>query len=82
MIEKIKTEFKISKSGTRAFCYVGLDIEQNGSNLYVTQQHYHDWEKLHITGSLLPSFLPSLEILDYSFKMKILILYFVSYISP
>ena len=40
VIEKIKTEFKISKSGTRAFCYVGLDIEQNGLNLYVTQQHY------------------------------------------
>ena len=40
VINKIQSEFKISKFGTRAFRYVGLGIEQNGSDLYVTQQHY------------------------------------------
>ena len=40
VLKKVKEEFKISKTGIQNFRYIGLEIEQNESDIFVNQQPY------------------------------------------
>jgi len=51
VLSQVKREFKISKSGQSCFRYIGLQVEQNGSELYVNQKHYiQEFEELDIAA--------------------------------
>ena len=40
VVGKVCQEFKISKTAKKNFRYIGLEIEQNQSDIFVDQQHY------------------------------------------
>ena len=40
VLKKVQQEFKISKTGKQNFRYIGLEIEQNESDIFVGQQPY------------------------------------------